>query len=90
MQECHGSMMMNIVCTCGEVELEEHLLLDCNLYMDVRRRWKGKLASVNVDVYNIIKGYEVKNDCIERKTMWYLAMVWKARQASELSRLGSI
>ena len=58
-------MMMNIVCV---VESEEHVLLDCNLYM--RRRWKEKLASVNVDVYNAIKGYEAKNDCIERETMW--------------------
>ena len=39
-QECHGSIM-NIG---GEVESEEHVLLDCNLYMDVRRRWKKKLA----------------------------------------------
>ena len=50
--------------------------------MDVRRRWKEKLVSVNVDVYNIIKGYEAKNDCIETITMWYLGMV------CELSRLG--
>ena len=64
------------------------MLLYCNLYMDVRR-WKEKLASVmNVDVYNVIKGYEAKNDCIERETMWYLGMVWKARQASELNRMG--
>ena len=51
----------------------------------MRRRWKGKLASVNVDVY--IKGYEAKNDSIERENIWYMGMVWKARQASELSRL---
>ena len=40
--------------------------------MDVRRRWKEKLASVNFDVYNAIKGYEAKNDCIERETIWVL------------------
>ena len=51
---------------CGEVELEEHVFLDCNLHMDVRRRWNEKFASVNVYVYNAIKGYEAKNDCIER------------------------
>ena len=52
------------------------MLLDCNLYMDVRRIWKEKLASVNVDEYNVLKGYEANNYCIERETMWYLGMVW--------------
>ena len=42
------------------------MLLDCNLYMDVRIIWKEKFDSVNVDIYNVIKGYEAKNDCIER------------------------
>ena len=63
----------------------------CYLHMDVRRRWKGKLDSVNVDVYNAIKGYKANNDCIERETLWYLGMVWKARlprQARKLDRLG--
>ena len=63
------------------------MLLDCNLYMDVIRKWKEKLVSVHVDVYGAIKGYEVNNDCIERETMWYLDIVWNARQASELDRL---
>ena len=31
---------------CGEVESEKHMLLDCNLYMDVRR-WQGKLVAVH-------------------------------------------
>ena len=74
-------------CVCGEVS-EEYVLLYCNLYMGARRRWKEKLVLVNVDVYNAIKGYEADNDCIERETMWYLGMVWKAKQAIELSRLG--
>ena len=30
-------------------------MLDCNLYIDVRRRWKEKLALVNVDVYNVMR-----------------------------------
>ena len=75
--------MMYIVCV-GGVDLEEHMLLDCSLYMDVRR-WKEQLASVNVDVDNVIKGYETKNDCIEKETMWYLDIIWKDRQSSELS-----
>ena len=45
-------MMINNMC--GEVESEEHVL-DFNLYMDVRRRWKENFASVNVDIYNAIK-----------------------------------
>ena len=61
-------------CVCEKVDSEKHMLLDCNLYMDVRRRWKEKLALVNVDVYNVIKGYEAKNDCIEIETIWYLGM----------------
>ena len=27
-------------CVCGDVESEKHVLLDCNLDVDVRRRWK--------------------------------------------------
>ena len=38
-------------CVCGEVESEEQMLLDCNLYMDERKRWKEKMASVTVDLY---------------------------------------
>ena len=56
---------------CDEVESEEHVLLDCNIDLDVRR-WKEKLY---IMIY-----YELKNDCIERKTIWYLGMVWKTGQ----------
>ena len=30
-------------CVCGDVESEKHVLLDCNLDVDVRRRWKEKM-----------------------------------------------
>ena len=63
-------------CVCGEVELAEHVLLNIDIYMDVRRRWKETLASVNLDLYNAINGYDAKNGGIERSTMWYLVTVW--------------
>ena len=52
-------------CVCGDVESENHLLLDCNLYVDVRRRWKEKMNAEHIDMYEAIKGYE----CIENETM---------------------
>ena len=48
------------------VKSEEHVLLDCKLYMDVRRRWNDKLASVNVDGYNAIKVYEAEKKLTDR------------------------
>ena len=69
-------------CVCGDVESEKHVLLDCNLYMDMRRRW---IDAKHADVYEAIKGYEVNIECIEKETMGYLGMVWSARQRSELS-----
>ena len=44
---------------CGDVESEKHVLLDCHLYMDVRRRWKEKMNTEQADMYAAIKGYEV-------------------------------
>ena len=70
-------------CVCGDVESEKHVLLDCNLYVDVRRRWKEKM---NADMYEAKKGYEVNNECIENETMCYLGMVQSSRQRSKLRR----
>ena len=44
---------------CGEVDSEKHVLLDCNLYMDERRRWKGKFVEVHANLYVAIKGFEM-------------------------------
>ena len=65
---------------------KKHVLLDCNLYVDVRRRWKEKRNAEHADMYKAIKGHEVNNDCIENETMCYLGMVYSARQRSELRR----
>ena len=76
-----------IHCVCGDVESEKHVLLDCNLYVDVRRRRKEKMDAEHADMYEDIQGYEVNNECIEKEPMCYMSMVWSARQRSELSRL---
>ena len=41
-------------CVCGRVESEEHVLFDCNRYIDMGRGWKGNRVSVNVDVYEML------------------------------------
>ena len=74
-------------CVCGYVESEEHVMFDCNLYMDMRIRWKEKMDAKHANVYNAIKCYEVNNESIEKETMWYMGMVWTAIHRSELSKL---
>ena len=68
---------------CAAVEPEKHVLLDCNRYADIRRRWKENMNAEHADMYEAIKGYEVKNECIKKETMGYLSMVWSVRQRSE-------
>ena len=86
---------------CGDLESEKHVLLDCNIYMDVRRRWTEKMNAehaniyiylyiyiyIYIYIYEAIQVYEVNNECIEKETMCYLGMVWSASQRSELSIL---
>ena len=51
------------------------------------RTCKEKMDAEHADVYDALKGYEVKHGCIERETMWHLGMVWNARQRNQFSRL---
>ena len=66
---------MIMSCVCGDVESEKHVLLDCNLYVDVRRRWKEKMNAEHADMHDTINAYEVNNGCIENEAMCYLGMV---------------
>ena len=48
-------------CVCGDVESGKHVLLDCNIYMDVRKRWKEKNNAEHDDMHETIQGYELNN-----------------------------
>ena len=49
-------------CICVDVESEEHVWFDCNLYIDVRRRWKEKMNAKHADLYDVIQCYDVNNE----------------------------
>ena len=70
---------------CGLVETEKHVLFECNLYGEERRRWRGSVRDSKDDMeeYYIIKGYRVRNEKIEKETMIYLRVMWNSRQRHE-------
>ena len=69
-------------CGCGLVETEMHVLFECTLYGEERERWRGAVGDMmdGVDEYEIIKGYHVKSDEIEKETMRYMRVMWNSRQ----------
>ena len=48
-------------CVCGDVNSEKHVLLDCNLYVEVRIRWNEMMNAEHAEIYEAVKGYEVNN-----------------------------
>ena len=73
------------LCGCGQVEAEEHVLFECNRYGQERERWRGTLEILEDDMceYEVIKGYHVDNDELEKETMRYLGEMWNSRQRYE-------
>ena len=75
------------LCGCGQVETEEHV--ECNRYEQERERWKGKIKRLKDGIceYEVIKGYNVESDGIERETMWYLRVLWNSGHRYERLRV---
>ena len=67
----------NCRCGCGLVETEIHLLFEYTLYGEERERWRGVVGDLKdgMDEYEIIKGYHVRSDEIEKETMRYTSDV---------------
>ena len=75
-------------CGCGLVETVMHVLFECTLYEEERERWKGAVGYLKdaMDEYELIKGYHVRCDEIEKETMIYMKVMWNNRQMHERMR----
>ena len=64
-------------CVCGLVETEMHVLFECTLYEEERERWRGAVGYLKdgMDEYELIKGYHVRSDEIEKETMRYMRVM---------------
>ena len=61
-------------CGCGQVETEE--LFVCNRYREERVRWRGVIKMKDSrHEYDVIKGYKLESDEIEKETMQFLRVM---------------
>ena len=74
-------------CVCGQVETEEHVLFECNRYRDERVRWR-RVIKMKDDrhEYDVIKGYKLESDEIEKEIMQCLRVMCNNRQRHERVR----
>ena len=72
-------------CRCGLLETEKHVLFECTLYVEEREGWGRTVRDLKdgMEEYEIIKGYRVRSEKIEKETMRYLRVMWNSRQIHE-------
>ena len=65
-----------------------HVLFECIVYDEEIGRWRGVVGYLRDgrDNYEIIKGYYVRSDEIEKETMRYMRVMWNSRQMHERMR----
>ena len=80
------------LCVCGTRETEIHVLLECNCYNLLRRRWMRTwdVLDDKERTMDVINGYEEVNDDLKNKTMKYIGEVWNKRQRNERNRANVI
>ena len=73
-------------CGCGQVEAEEHVLIEFNRYRKERVRWRRVIKMKDGrHEYDVIKGYKLERAEIE-KNMQFLRVMWNNRQRHERVR----
>ena len=75
-------------CSCGMVETERHMMMECERYDNVRvawlRTWRDSMG--DIDPMEGLKGYTTLDNNLEKKTLSYLATVWNIRSMDEKAR----
>ena len=67
---------------------EMHVLFECTLYEEDIERWRVAVGYLKdgMDEYELIKGYHVRSDEIEKETMRYMRVMCTSRQRHERMR----
>ena len=70
------------------METEIHVLFECTSYEEERERWRGTVGYLKdgMDEYELINGYHIRGDEIEKETMRYMSVMWNRRQRHEIMR----
>ena len=65
-----------------------NVLFECTLYEEERERWRWAVGYLKdgMGEYEIIKGYHMISDGIEKETMRYMRVMWNSRQRHERMR----
>ena len=64
------------------------MLFECTLYEEKIERWRGAVGYLmdGMDEYELLKGYNVRSDEIEKETMRHMRVMWNSRQRHESIR----
>ena len=74
-------------CVCGEIETEEHLLLDCGLYNDERTELDDLWNSEGtMDRMKCLKGYIHVNERLDQLSISCMGRIWTKRRKLECER----
>ena len=70
---------------CGQVETDEHVLFECNLDGQEWERWRAIIKRLKDGMceYEVMKGYHVECNEIEKETMRYLRVLWNSRDMKD-------
>ena len=72
---------------CGDIETEEHVLFNCDMYTAERTEWEDVRSNEeNLDKMECVKGYADMTDRLEQATIMCMGKIWNKRTQIERQR----